>query len=30
MTTPTSVIEFDMKDKTHTILKEQEVLGGQV
>ena len=29
MTTPSSVIEFDMKDKTHTILKEQEVLGGK-
>ena len=27
MTTPSSVIEFDMKDKTQTILKEQEVLG---
>lgn len=29
MTTPSSVIEFDMKDKTQTILKEQEVLGGK-
>lgn len=29
MTTPSSVIEFDMKDKTQTVLKEQEVLGGK-
>ena len=29
MTTPSSVIEFNMKDKTQTILKEQEVLGGK-
>ena len=29
MTTPSSVIEFDMKDKTQIILKEQEVLGGK-
>ena len=29
MTTPSSVFEFDMKDKTQTILKEQEVLGGK-
>jgi oligopeptidase B len=29
MTTPSCVIEFDMKDKTQTILKEQEVLGGK-
>lgn len=29
MTTPSSVIEFDMKDKSQTILKEQEVLGGK-
>ena len=29
MTTPSSVIEFDMKEKTQTILKEQEVLGGK-
>ena len=29
MTIPSSVIEFDMKDKTQIILKEQEVLGGK-
>ena len=29
MTTPSSVIEFDMQDRTQTILKEQEVLGGK-
>ncbi len=29
MTTPTSVIDFNMKDKTSTLMKEQEVLGGQ-
>jgi len=29
MTTPSSVIEFDMQDSTQTILKEQEVLGGK-
>lgn len=28
MTTPSSVIEFNMRTKTKTILKEQEVLGG--
>ncbi|MGB1448481.1 MAG: S9 family peptidase [Flavobacteriaceae bacterium] len=29
MTTPSSVIEYDMLEKTHTILKEQQVLGGK-
>ena len=29
MTTPSSVIEFNMRTKTKTILKEQEVLGGK-
>jgi oligopeptidase B len=29
MTTPSSVIEFNMLDKTKTVLKEQEVLGGK-
>jgi oligopeptidase B len=29
LTTPASVIEFNMKTKTKTILKEQEVLGGK-
>jgi oligopeptidase B len=29
MTTPSSVIEFNMRTKTKTVLKEQEVLGGQ-
>lgn len=28
MTTPSSVIEFNMRTKTKTVLKEQEVLGG--
>ncbi len=28
LTTPSSVIDFDMKTKTKTVLKEQEVLGG--
>ncbi|WP_299526121.1 S9 family peptidase [Winogradskyella sp.] len=28
LTTPTSVIEFNMRTKTKTVLKEQEVLGG--
>lgn len=28
LTTPTSVVEFDMKTREKTILKEQEVLGG--
>ncbi|GAB4156371.1 MAG: oligopeptidase B [Winogradskyella sp.] len=29
LTTPSSIIEFNMKTKTKTILKEQEVLGGK-
>ncbi|MFK7833966.1 MAG: S9 family peptidase [Winogradskyella sp.] len=29
MTTPSSVIEFNMRTKTKTVLKEQEVLGGK-
>jgi oligopeptidase B len=29
MTTPSSVIDFNMKDKTEKIIKEQEVLGGK-
>ncbi|MEM1001130.1 MAG: S9 family peptidase [Bacteroidota bacterium] len=29
LTNPASVIEFDMKDESMTVLKEQEVLGGQ-
>jgi oligopeptidase B len=29
MTTPSSVIEFDMVNKTENILKEQEVMGGK-
>lgn len=29
MTTPSSVIDFDMKTKEKTVLKEQEVLGGK-
>lgn len=29
MTTPSSVIEFNLRTKTNTILKEQEVLGGK-
>lgn len=29
LTTPSSVIEFNMRTKTKTILKEQEILGGQ-
>ena len=29
LTTPSSVIDFDMSAKTQTILKEQEVLGGR-
>lgn len=29
MTTPTSVVEFNMKTKEKTLLKEQEVLGGK-
>ncbi|MDO1500500.1 S9 family peptidase [Winogradskyella maritima] len=29
LTTPSSVIEFNMKTKRQTVLKEQEVLGGQ-
>ena len=29
LTTPASVIEFNMKTKTKTVLKEQEVLGGK-
>ncbi len=29
LTTPSSVIEFNMRTKTKTVLKEQEVLGGQ-
>nr|WP_232827484.1 S9 family peptidase [Winogradskyella aurantiaca] len=28
LTTPASIIEFDMKERTQVILKEQEVLGG--
>ncbi|RXR19025.1 S9 family peptidase [Flavobacterium amnicola] len=29
LTTPSSVIDFNMKDKTKVVLKEQEVLGGK-
>lgn len=29
LTTPTSVIEFNMRTKTKTVLKEQEILGGK-
>lgn len=29
LTTPSSIIDFDMKTKIHTVKKEQEVLGGK-